>query len=467
MGRKILVLLAAIAAGLASITTPVQAATCEGQITKSIVAAAGADADSKALLDSIENTDLPPELRRCEAQTLTRLAITSVQNGDACNGNSAQVAKARYLLLALGSMKQPWMLRGPDENARATKLLREQLSCMDSQTDRLIRQDAFRQLRQATELALANAKFGFSETLRMPILDCAGALDKIGRAERQQQLVKSEFAIKAAIVTAASMMQATAQPGCTDHETALRSALDTVENALESKMAGKSLEGWRWVNDLLYMRAAYLLALGELETARVAIDQLSKSGSVTAPDGPYNNAVHPVALTLLKQEDQKRADENSDLYRDQIFVLEPIPGYVSSFERFSKRYFSLDDAVNGLRAALEEVQEFPPENYPCSGSCQDTLDSIDGLLNSTLVRSDLKVVAGSFRNEDSAERGLRSVCSNLPGKYDCPFSIELFRSYNRIATKQMSEDEARELSALLEKNKLDSFLSRPRVLPPL
>lgn len=89
-------------------------------------------------------------------------------------------------------------------------------------------------------------------------------------------------------------------------------------------------------------------------------------------------------------------------------------------------------------------------------------------LANALTRRDLRIVAGSFLNEETANRGVSNVCSSIGVKgQDCPFKVDRHRQYFRVATKEVSDTEAGKLQSVLDSRGVESFVSRPRILPSL
>lgn len=366
----------------------------------------------------------------------------------------------RQLTLALetlGRVRGSWPDAAPDaaDPGGAAPRIGRLLGCIDADADALRDDASRRRLRRAAELALANARDGFLSTLNLYVGTCPEAEAKLRRTRALRRPAASEFAAKAAMIEVASRMTL-AGLGCLDHESVFRDTVAGIREVRESGVLARSLEGWRWANDLLYAEAVALVALGRRDEAQDAVETLHADTPPAEATDLFAGQVHPVARALLERENRGRAEP----YRDQIFVLTPVPG---TGERARGRYVSSRDAAAALRALLAEDGAAPG---PCVGACPDTLAALASRLRNALVRRDLSVVAGSFGTRAAAERGRAAVCSAL-GKGRCPFRLEPFRRYFRVAAGPMPEPEAVGIARALEDRKVETFLSRPRVLPPL
>ena len=413
--------------------------------------------------------------RDCEIEALVQAALETSRSSD-CRARITVPKDGMLALLSLGALRQSWR-EGSERQGNADKnILYQRLQCVSQRQADLAGDPMVRQYAAALESAIANEEGGFFEQLQPAGEECAQFDLRLREIKRLKKYEHAEFAIKSAILeyttllTSAKALQN--RKGCRSYELALKQSIATIDDMISHQLSARSLEGWRWINDLIYAKATYHLALGEVEKARAIARDLEQMIVLSKFQNHYAKGVHPVAETLIKQRDRQEAEDGLPAYQDQVFVSRPLPGYAGKpgreLDSLRRQYYAVADVALAILAVADKIKQSPPAQYPCKRSCPVLMDWLNDELGTALMRRDLKVVAGSYLNQKSAQRGLRSVCANIgkPGK-NCPFSLDRHRAYFRVATKELSDAQSDELKGVLEEQGIDSFVSRPRVLSPL
>ena len=432
---------------------------------------------------------VPENLRPCTTAALVVLAITGNASSelrlDALGGTRprcADIGSARrpeetrraIALSALASVDPSWTVveertlapedivtSAPRQRA-ASDAVYGLLECIDRRLgaveDR--RERAWlRKFRGLAELAHANARTNFFAILFNEPIACEDVRAKVRAAEGQRSFPLSEFAVKAVFVEASARVLAASLEAC-GGPAMVDAALTSIEQAFERNLFARSVEGWRWVNDFLYVEAVLRLVRGDRDGALAAIRKLEAARAVASGTGIYEGNVHSEAVKALADLEAER--DANDPYLDQVFVRRPVPGWTRNSQLRSSPFMANRDAAAALRAVVGL------DRPDCTQTCADTFATLDRQLRDALVRRDVRVIAGSYGSKGSAEQGLGGLCRRL-GENDeeCRFRVDPSGRYHRVSTEPMSDENARALARELEDLKIDYFLSRPQVLAPL
>ncbi|MDA8869872.1 hypothetical protein N9H93_00600 [Rhizobiaceae bacterium] len=435
--------------------------------------------ETQALIAMTTGADVPPELMA----TLTGREPELDRMTTQCLGGMKRGALAKALL-ALGLLRKPW--GADDEGEGARSRFEASMACLDRSLPLLTEHRDLREVRGALEQALANAAGGYGTLLSMPEGSCEQRLSKAKEARAiRERNPASEISVKTIIVEAVALMGA-AQLGsadeagreCLTHEAAMRTMIATVDDARASGLMAKSLEGWRWANDLAAMRSSYLATLGDFEAALADAELLTKA-DLDPPSDLYANAINPAAVELLNRLNKERENMSREPYEDQVFVSRTPPGYGTA--RPQRRYVANADFARALKTTIAALKANPPEGFPCRNSCKPTLDRISSEMSTAMIRTDLVVVVGSFQDDGNAERGLQDACGVLrqvernglsaplqvSDVQPCPFGKDRVGSYHRVSSGALEEAKAEAIRDLFQARKLPVFLSRQRIADPL
>ncbi|WP_337660445.1 hypothetical protein [Anderseniella sp. Alg231-50] len=377
--------------------------------------------------------------------------------------NKLTVKRRLAALRVLYMLPREWSV--PSFTGNAASSVYSLLKCLESQPVRLgsQRDRSWRELWNAIERAHAKAEELYRANVsvkQQQIPTCDDLTNRLQAINSYQKYTRSRFGAASFLVSAQMRVGIASNENCDFDDNWLDAAVKNLEESLNAGAYSKSLEGWRFVNDATYMLVLLNVLRGDQEKFKKYMSLFVQPVSLIDKDNEFSGNVHPVAKKLLDAVDAGRVKKSLKPYVDQVYVKFPVPGY------------SRKDSIRGHYSMVEfgdVLKEISNQsNWKCSGRCLQGILRLDALIRKNLVKKDVKVVAGSYIEESAALNGKRSICGTFrKGGRKCPFVVERFDQYHRVSTVEMNEPDARKSQEFLNSNGIQSFLSRPRLLPPL
>ena len=472
----IIVFLVFLDAGTAS------AQSCNASLAAQLLVEADNQAESQDLNELVGQIraafegEQPTEAQRaCEMTALLDAAMTPTKE-QVCQLDATVPQSSLVALMVLGSLNAPWGMPSSAKSDAGGDHFYSVLECLAGNHNKVIEQPTVREFMTGLESALANTKGGFFETLKSLPLECFEFDEKLAKARSLQSFSTAEFSIKSVVIEISALITSAAtlenRPYCRTYEDALNDAVSAIGAVLVKNLASQSIEGWRWINDLLYAEAAYQIVLGNLDKALKLSQELEEMAVLSDFANHYAQGVHKASAVLIKNFDFRRVQDGIPKYSDQIFVSQPLPGFPVNLQSetttMKREYFPVDDIAIAIKKVANLAKTSPPPEYPCKGDCAKVAEWVNENLSLALMRRDLRIVAGSFLKEYAASQTLKNLCSVIGSKEsDCIFKVEGYLQYYRVTTDELPDDEAVQIVKELNERNIDSFVSRPRVLAPL
>ena len=377
--------------------------------------------------------------------------------------NKLTLKRRLAALQILYMLPEEWSL--PSFTGNAASSIYSLLNCLESVSAPLgsQRDRSWRKLWSAIERAHAKAEELYRANVSVKpqqIPSCDDLRNRLQGINSYQQYTRSLFGAASFLVSAQMRVRLATNENCELNDNWLDEAVTNLEESLNANVYSKSLEGWRFVNDDAYMLALLNVLRDDQLGFKKYMMLFVQPASLIDSNNDLSRNVHPVAKELLEAVDVARAKKSLKPYVDQVYVKFPVPGF--SEKASIRGHYSMMEFGN----VLEEISS--QSNWKCAGSCRPAILRMDDLIRRNLIKKDVKVVAGSYIEESAALNGMRSICRTFQknGK-KCPFVVERFDQYHRVSTVELSEPEARESQKVLNSDGIQSFLSRPRLLPPL
>ncbi len=368
-------------------------------------------------------------------------------------------------LKILGKLEQGWRLRNQTEEAALS--IYSLLSCLELASERMAVDKEGRRWRElwaAIEAAHANAEGLYRSQVRLirqQILDCSALLQKIKNTESFKKYVRSRFGAAAVLVAVHFTVEAAAKEDCVDGDW-LRKSIENIEAGLEAAVFAGSIEGWRFVNDGVYVLSLLSILSGDDSKFEQYSRYFTEPLSLVSDQNVFKENVHDVSKILLRTADSERATKSLPPYLDQVYIKDPVPGF--SQKKPLRSHYSMSDV--GL--VLEKISA--QSNWSCPPSkCLPNILRLDALVRQNLFKNDIRIVAGSYLEEGQALNGKKFICRQLKTENTkkCQFVVTKFDVYYRISTLEINELEAERLARSLKERGIRHFLSRPRLLPSL
>lgn len=258
-----------------------------------------------------------------------------------------------------------------------------------------------------------------------------------------------------------------------------------------------SLDGWRWLDDIIFDRAILLIILGRFEESRKMLDVLENWPEVvdSSTERKLPRGKKPYYASLRSVTGEKIVSHRRS-YREQIFIHQIVPGLLVPMNR----YYAIRDVVGQIEQAMPEIEERYKDKpviyqYLYGANNKDTdvgnviknearspeayfayLDFVAERLSlSRLVRNDNVIVVGSFRSRSRAEEQKKIYVSKLGDKLktirlpstknELGLKVEpLDSGWNRVrVNKDLADNELAPVLSMFNEEGIQTFVSRPTV----